>query len=43
VVEEGVAGVVQDEGLGKLSQIRDRSKGSLQRLLKFKVKVKHRL
>jgi hypothetical protein len=38
----GVVGVVRDEGLGKLSRIRDRSKGSLQRLLKLKAKVKHR-
>jgi hypothetical protein len=36
-------GVVRDEELGKLSRIRDRSKGSLLRLLKLKAKVKHRL
>jgi hypothetical protein len=40
VVEERVVGAVRDEELGKLSQFRDRSKGSLQRLRKLKAKVK---
>jgi hypothetical protein len=39
VVEEGVVRAVRDEELGKLSQFRDRSKGSLQHLCKLKAKV----